>query len=104
VPATTAAAADAAATVIANAVDVDHPAIERRPARELDPDSDLIDRQVTVAVGTLPRPLVDKALAYGGAEARRLRLRGLIDSAAVSLQGGWRIEAAGTALAEMRIG
>ena len=36
----TAAAADAAATLIANAVDIDHPAIERRPARELDPDSD----------------------------------------------------------------
>jgi uncharacterized protein len=102
--ATTAAAADAAATVIANAVDVDHLAIERRPARELDPDSDLVDRLVTVDVGTLPRTLIDKALAYGGAEARRLRLRGLIDSAAVSLQGGWRIEAAGTALAEMRIG
>ncbi len=39
--AATAAAADAAATMIANAVNVDHPAIERRPARDLDPDSDL---------------------------------------------------------------
>ena len=47
----TAAAADAAATLIANAVDIDHPAIERRPARELDPDSDLGDLPVTVAVG-----------------------------------------------------
>lgn len=90
--ATTAAAADAAATVIANAVDVDHPAIERRPARDLDPDSDLIDRQVTVAVGALPRSLIDKALARGAAEARRLRLRGLIDSAALSVQGQWRVE------------
>lgn len=102
--ATTAAAADAAATVIANAVDVDHPLIERRPARELDPDSDLVDRPVTVDVGSLPRTLIDKALARGAAEARRLRLRGLIDSAAVSLQGAWRIEAVGTVLAEMRIG
>src|SRR5207247_11022489 len=36
-----AADADAAATLIANAVDLDHPAVERRPATSLDPDSDL---------------------------------------------------------------
>ncbi len=100
----TAAAADAAATVVANAVNVHHPAVERRPARELDPDSDLLDLPVTVAVGKLPSPLVDEALARGAAEMRRLRLRGLIDSAAVSLQGAWRIEAAGTGLAELRTG
>ena len=46
-----AATADAAATLIANAVDIDSPAIMRRPARELDPDSDLGDRLVTVSVG-----------------------------------------------------
>ncbi|MBS0224488.1 MAG: UPF0280 family protein [Proteobacteria bacterium] len=91
--AATAAAADAAATVVANAVNIDHPAIERRPARELDPDSDLLDLPVTVSVGSLPRPLIDKALAQGAAEAHRLRLRGLIDSAALSVQGHWRIEA-----------
>ena len=51
--AATAAAADAAATLIANAVNLDHPAIERRPARDLDPDSDLGDLPVTVAVGPL---------------------------------------------------
>lgn len=91
--AATAAAADAAATVVANAVNIDHPAIERRPARDLDPDSDLLDVPVTVAVGSLPRPLIDKALAHGAAEARQLRLRGLIESAALSVQGHWRIEA-----------
>ena len=91
--AATAAAADAAATLIANAVTVDHPSIERRPARDLDPDSDLLDLPVTVAVGALPPPLIDEALDRGAAEARRLRLRGLIDSAALSLQGHWRIEA-----------
>ncbi|WP_204349766.1 hypothetical protein, partial [Klebsiella pneumoniae] len=48
-----AASADAAATLIANAVDLDHPAIRRRPARNLDPDSDLGDRLVTVGVGDL---------------------------------------------------
>jgi ApbE superfamily uncharacterized protein (UPF0280 family) len=107
--ATTAAAADAAATLIANAVDVDHSAIERRPACELDPDSDLGDLPVTVAVGALPRDAIGVALDRGLAEARRLRLCGLIDSAAISLAGQWRIETAdmkgrGMALAEVRAG
>lgn len=91
--AATAAAADAAATLIANAVNVDHRSIERCPARDLDPDSDLLDLPVTVAVGTLPELVVEEALDRGAAEARRLRLCGLIDSAALSLQGCWRIEA-----------
>ena len=46
-----AATADVAATLVANAVNVDSPAIRRRPARELDPDSDLRDLPVTVSVG-----------------------------------------------------
>ena len=46
-----AAAADAAATLIANAVTVDHPAIERAPASSLREESDLGERLVTVAVG-----------------------------------------------------
>lgn len=97
--AATAAAADAAATMIANAVNADHPAIERRPAHSLDPDSDLGNRLVTVAVGDLPLEIIDAALDRGLAEARRLRLCGLIDSAALSLQGQWRIETGGTPLA-----
>jgi ApbE superfamily uncharacterized protein (UPF0280 family) len=90
--ATTAAAADAAATVVANAVNIDHPAIERRPARDLDPDSDLLDLPVTVAVGRLPPALVAEALDGGAAEARRLCLLGRIEGAALSLQGAWRLE------------
>jgi len=100
--AATAAAADAAATLVANAVNADHPAIERRPACDLDPDSDLGALPVTVAVGGLPEVVIDKALARGAAEARRLRQLGLIDSAALSLQGRWRLESGGTALAETR--
>jgi ApbE superfamily uncharacterized protein (UPF0280 family) len=102
--ATTAAAADAAATLIANAVNVDHPAIERRPARILDPDSDLGDLPVTVAVGALPPTLVKEALDRGAAEAQRLRLCGLIEGAALSLMGQWRIETSGMALAQARVG
>jgi len=91
--ATTAAAADAAATLIANAVNVDHSAIERRPARDLDPDSDLGDLLVTVAVGPLPDDVIAEALDRGAAEARCLRLCGLIEGAALSLMGTWRVEA-----------
>jgi ApbE superfamily uncharacterized protein (UPF0280 family) len=94
-----AAAADAAATVIANAVNVDHPSIERRPARDLDPDSDLGELPVTVSVGALPAGAITRALDNGAAEARRLRLLGLIEGAALSLNGAWRIDSAGTVLA-----
>jgi ApbE superfamily uncharacterized protein (UPF0280 family) len=92
----TAAAADAAATLIANAVNVDHPSIERRPARDLDPDSDLLDLPVTVSVDALPQTAIDAALDRGLAEARRLRELGWIDSAALSLRGQWRLAAAPT--------
>ena len=90
--AATAAAADAAATLIANAVNIDHPAIERRPARDLDPDSDLGDLPVTVAVGPLPEGAIAIALDRGATEARRLRRCGLIEGAALSLGGRWRID------------
>jgi len=100
--AATAAAADAAATLIANAVNIDHPSIERRPARELDPDSDLSDLLVTVAVGPLPNDAITEALDRGATEARRLRLCGLIEGTALSLCGQWRIETGGTTLAQVR--
>jgi len=102
--AATAAAADAAATLIANAVNVEHQVIARRPACELDPDSDLGSLAVTVAVGALPPELAVEALERGASEARRLRLCGLIDSAAISLQGHWRIEAKGTKFARREAG
>lgn len=101
--AATAAAADAAATVIANAVNVDHSAIERRPARDLDPDSDLLDLPVTIAVGELPQASIDEALDRGAMEARRLRLCGKIEGAALALAGCWRFETAGMALARMEM-
>jgi ApbE superfamily uncharacterized protein (UPF0280 family) len=82
-----AATADVAATLIANAVDCDHPAIVRKPATALDPDSDLGDRLVTVTVGALPQDLIDAALASGLAAATAYRQRGLIIAAALTLQG-----------------
>jgi ApbE superfamily uncharacterized protein (UPF0280 family) len=89
--AASAAAADAAATMIANAVNVDDAAIARRPARELQADSDLGARRVTVAVGPLERGTVAMALDGGEAEARRLLDAGLIRGAALFLQDQLRV-------------
>lgn len=86
--AATAAAADAAATLIANAVDLPgHQAITRAPARSLDPDSDLGDRLVVTDVGALAPAEVTRALARGQAQAERMRARGLIAAAALYLAG-----------------
>jgi ApbE superfamily uncharacterized protein (UPF0280 family) len=83
----TAAIADAAATLIANAVDVDDPAIRREPAAALAPDTDLGDRLVTVEVGPLPRKTIERALDRGVSRARDMRRRGLIVDALLVLQG-----------------
>lgn len=80
------ASADAAATLIANAVTVDHPAIRRRPAREVRDDTDLGDLPVTVAVGALPRDAIDAALAHGLQVAEDMRRRGLIHAACLRLR------------------
>ncbi len=82
----TAAEADAAATIIANAVDLDDPRIVRRPACSLKDDSDLGERLVTVAVPTLPRDRVDEALVAGMARARALRDAGLIQQCTLICQ------------------
>lgn len=88
--AATAAQADAAATVIANAVDVAHPAVRRAPADSLDPDSDLGALPVTVAVGALPPESIEAALDAGEAEAEGLLQRGLIEAALLVVQGAMR--------------
>lgn len=87
----TAAAADAAATILGNAVSVDHPAIERCPASSLRDDTDLGELQVTTAVGVLPAEAVAAALDAGAARAQALRAQDLIWGAALSLQGVWRL-------------
>ncbi len=83
----TAADADADATIVANAVDVDHPAIRRAPASSLRDDTDLGDLRVTVAVGALPPDAVARALARGRGEAERLLAAGLIEGAVLVLKG-----------------
>jgi ApbE superfamily uncharacterized protein (UPF0280 family) len=84
--------ADAAATVIANAVDLPgHPAIVRVPARTLAPDSDLGDRLVTQGVGELFPSEIAAAHDAGVAVARSLLARGLIRSAALHLRADTRV-------------
>jgi uncharacterized protein len=96
----TAAQADAAATIVANAVDLPgHPAILRCPARDLQPDSDLGARLVTRDVGDLSHHEIDEALEAGADRARTLLAQGLIESAALRLHGETRIVAPTTMFA-----
>ena len=83
-----AAAADVAATLIANAVDLPgHAAITRRPACEIDPDSDLGERPVTLAVGDLSPVDVLAALSRGEVVARVMQAQRLIEAAVLYLRG-----------------
>jgi len=91
-----AAGADAAATVIANAVNVDAAGIERVPANELRDDTDLGAIPVTVNVPPLPAVAVRDALDRGVACARALRSRGQIVAAALVCQRQARLVTAHT--------
>ena len=84
----TAAQADAAATIIANAVDLPgHPGIVRCRADDIQPDSDLGARLVTRDVDGLKPFEIASALEAGADQARALLAAGLIDGAALCLQG-----------------
>ena len=85
-----AASADAAATMIANAVNAEHPAIQRAPASSIKDDSDLGDLPVTVEVGILPASMVRQALLDGAAQAASLLRQDLIAGAVLTLQGQYR--------------
>lgn len=86
-----AAAADAAATLVANSVDVDRPGIRRRPARALDDESDLGNLPVTVAVPALDAEAIKAALDAGVRRAKAIQGHGVIEGAALALQGRWRV-------------
>jgi uncharacterized protein len=83
-----AAMADAAATLVANAVNLPaHPNIRRAPANLRDRQSDLGTQLVTAAVGPLTPREIEEALASGLYEADRLRRAGLLTAAALQLGG-----------------
>lgn len=87
----TGAIADAAATMVANHVDVASREVQRQPASSLRDDTDLGERLVTVAVGDLTDEQIATALAAGEAFAERLRRESLIAAAALSLRGHTRV-------------
>ena len=87
--------ADAAATLIANSVRLDVTGscqyadkefVERLPACELDPDSDLGDTPVTTHVRPLTQRLIDRALDNGHALAASLTQQNIIAGACLFLQ------------------
>ena len=88
----TAAGADTAATLIANAVDLpSHPAIRRARASALQPDSDLGDRPVVTHVPKLSPNDSARALARGQRLAQDMAQSGRILGAALFLQGQTRL-------------
>jgi ApbE superfamily uncharacterized protein (UPF0280 family) len=89
--AATAEQADAAASIIANAVNVAHPGIVRQPANSLRDMTDLGDLQVTVEVPSLPVEWVQRALHAGWQRARECQAQGLIAAAALVCQGQSRL-------------
>ena len=88
----TAAMADAAATIIGNAVDLPgNRKIGRVRACDLAPDSDLGGRFVTQSVEPLSPREICEALAAGQRVAEPLRQAGLIHAVALNLQGEVRV-------------
>jgi uncharacterized protein len=85
------AAADVAATLIANSVSIDSPQIRRVPACALGDDTDLGDRLVTAAVGHLSQDEISSALDAGARVAAEMLQHGLIGAAHLSLRGHRRI-------------
>ena len=85
--AATATQADAAATVVANAVNIEDAAIRRAPACSLRDDSDLGERLVTVSVPPLAPQQVMAALQRGAHVARHLQAAGCLYAAALTCQG-----------------
>lgn len=95
-----AAQADAAATIVANAVDLVDARIVRRPAWQVRDDSDLGAIPVTVDVPALPRELVARALHQGLQKAQELQSSGLLWFALLACQGQLVATSAPQALAD----
>ena len=84
--ASSSACADAAATLIANSVNIEHPGIIRKPACDVKDDSDLGLHPVTVKVPLLHEKEVSQALQNGAESAKALIRKNKIQSAYLSMQ------------------
>lgn len=81
-----AAMADAAATMIANSVNIkNHPSIIKKPAEEIYEDSDLKNLMVTVEVGDLKQSEIEDAIKNGNEVGKKYLENGLINSALIEL-------------------
>ena len=95
-----AALADVAATLVANAVNVDSKSVQRKAANKLDPDTDLGALLVTTKVGALQAAEINAALDAGVVQAEAFMAKGLIAGAVLMLQG--RIRTVGAPMAGIR--
>jgi hypothetical protein len=87
-----AADADAAATIVGNAVDLPgHAAVTRAPANQVKDDSDLLDHLVVTGCGSLNSAEIATALAAGVMTAERLMADGRIHRAALFLRDQGRV-------------
>ncbi|MFZ5648641.1 MAG: UPF0280 family protein [Bacillota bacterium] len=82
-----AALADACATMIANAVNADHPEIIRVPAEHLDPLTDISGQMVTAGIGRIDPPTVQRAILAGKNKFFEYRDKGLLFGSLIALQG-----------------
>lgn len=94
----TAAQADAAATIVANAVNVQDARISRMPAWLVRDDSDLGALHVTVDVPALPLAQVQTALQRGVQKAQELKADGLLWFALLTCQGQYATTSESVAL------
>lgn len=82
-----AAQADACATMVANAVNADHPGIKRTPAEMLDPLTDIKGQMVTESLGKIDQPAIQKAVKSGQEKFFQYREKGLLFGAVIAVQG-----------------
>jgi len=89
--AASAALADAAATAVANATTLEHPAIERCPAETIDALTDIRGQLVTRSFGSLSRSAVGTALANGLRRGRALCERHIIAACVIFIRDATRV-------------
>ena len=78
--------ADAAATAIANATFIDSVNVVQVAAKEINPNSDISELQVTVQIGALTSDEIQQSLQQGFERAQALVNRNLISGAIIAVQ------------------
>ncbi len=83
--------ADALATCLGNATNVDDIHIERQRAEKIYPDTDIPREWVTTLVGDISQDKIDEALERGMAFASKLHQRGLVFETLLAVKGQARM-------------